>query len=138
MQQLIICYRLVRSYFSLNLVISEQYYGGSDPNKEAGEIVDQSSRCSNPHKVDVHSASPEEVELPEWHYNPRSYAAAMRIYLIYWLWSKYNGWDLKSDLQLDTISSYAFNRDEVLNIYLVVAYTLGIVLTVILYYVWYS
>ena len=109
MQQLVICHRLLSSEISLNLEIvdptkedgetAEQHYGGFGSQKEDGEIVEQSYRCSNLHKVDRHSTSPEEVEVPERHHDPQSYVAAMYEYLIYWLWSKHEGWNLKSNLK---------------------------------------
>ena len=76
MQQLVICHRLISSNYSLNLDIV-------DPNKEDGEMVEQTYRCSNPHNVERHSISPEEAEAPDGRYDPPSYVVSMIGYLIY-------------------------------------------------------
>ena len=71
--------------------------------------------------------------MPDERYDPLACVVPLHIYLIYWPWSKLEGWNLKSNLKVCAISSWEFNREEVLDMFLVVSCTLGIVLIVVLY-----
>ena len=118
MQQFVMRHRLVSSNYILNLKIIEptkvnvetakRFHRGSGLHKGDGEVVDHTYKRSNPYKVERHLTASEEAKVPDERYDSLACVVPLHIYLIYWPWSKLEGWNLKSNLKVCAISSWEF------------------------------